>query len=58
MPIWLRNLTFNLLKEQSNPGNPTAEESWVKNAQVREEAARMKANKPKYPLYTTGASKK
>jgi hypothetical protein len=58
MPIWLRTLTFNLLKEQNAPSTPLAEESWVKNAQVREEAAKLKATKPKYPLYTTGASKK
>ncbi len=49
MPIWLRNLTFNLLYKHHNPENK-AEKSWVEGA-AKEAAAKNK--KPKFPIYNT-----
>jgi hypothetical protein len=54
MPIWLRNYTFNKLKEWYQPKNSN-EDSWV-NGSVKEEASKNK--KIKVPTYVTKASKK
>jgi hypothetical protein len=56
MPIWLRNYTFNKLKEyyhQSNQ-NPN-EDSWTQGS-IKEEASKNK--KIQVPTYVTKASKK
>jgi len=57
MPIWLRNLTFNLIethyKEQSN--DTSAEDTWV-SGEAKQAA---QANKKiQVPSYVTKASKK
>ena len=57
MPIWLRNLTFNLIndyyKEQNSQNNP--EESWIKG-KAKQAASERKKITP--PTYVTKASKK
>ena len=57
MPMWLRNLTFNLInnhfKEQNNQNK--AEESWV-NGTFKQAAQERKKTSP--PTYITKASKK
>ena len=57
MPIWLRNLTFNLInnhfKEQNNQNK--AEESWV-NGTFKQASQERKKTSP--PTYITKASKK
>jgi hypothetical protein len=56
MPIWLRNYTFNKLKEWYNQEtkNPN-EDSWT-NGMAKEEASKNK--QIKVPTYVTKASKK
>lgn len=57
MPIWLRNLTFNLINthyEKQNAANNN-EESWL-SGEARSEAAKNK--QIKVPSYVTKASKK
>jgi hypothetical protein len=56
MPIWLRNYTFNKLKEWYNQEtkNPN-EDSWT-NGVAKEEASKNK--QIKVPTYVTKASKK
>jgi hypothetical protein len=56
MPIWLRNYTFNKLKEWYNQEtkNPN-EDSWTSGA-AKEEASKNK--QIKVPTYVTKASKK
>lgn len=57
MPIWLRNLTFNLInnhyKEQNSQNK--AEESWTKG-KAKQAASERKKITP--PTYVTKASKK
>ncbi len=54
MPIWLRNYTFNKIKEWYNPENPN-ENSWVEGT-AKEEA--LKNKQVKIPTYITKTSKK
>ena len=56
MPIWLRNFTFNKIKEWYNPQNDTNDSSWVENADIKKEASKNKKIQP--PSYITKASKK
>lgn len=56
MPIWLRNFTFNKIKEWYNPQNDTNDSSWVENADIKKEALKNKKIQP--PSYVTKASKK
>jgi len=56
MPIWLRNYTFNKIKDYYDKKNPTPnEDSWVKGS-IKEEASKNK--QVKVPTYVTKASKK
>jgi hypothetical protein len=57
MPIWLRNLTFNLINEhyQKQNAKNNDEESWL-SGEARNEASKNKKIKP--PTYVTKASKK
>ena len=56
MPIWLRNYTFNKLKEYYNQLNKNPnEDSWTQGV-VKEEASKNK--KVQVPTYVTKASKK
>tara|TARA_R110000868_G_scaffold257168_1_gene514276 strand:- start:280 stop:450 length:171 start_codon:yes stop_codon:yes gene_type:complete len=56
MPIWLRNLTFNLIKEFHSSANKSPEESWVKGP-TKEMAAEMR-KKIHPPVYNTEVSRK
>ena len=56
MPIWLRNLTFNLIVDYHNPKKNEAESTWVEGP-AKEAAAKMK-KQLKSPIYNTGVSKK
>lgn len=56
MPIWLRNFTFNKIKEWYNPTEDTNDSSWVESSEVKQEASKNK--KIKIPTYVTKASKK
>jgi hypothetical protein len=56
MPIWLRNFTFNKIKEWYNPQNDTNDSSWIDNKEAKREASNNK--KVKIPTYVTKASKK
>jgi hypothetical protein len=53
MPIWLRNLTFNLIYKHNNPENE-AEKSWTEGP-AKEMAAKNK--KLKFPVYNTNDNK-
>ena len=56
MPIWLRNFTFNKIKEWYDKSKPKAvDESWT-NGGAKAEAAKNKQIKP--PSYVTKASRK
>jgi hypothetical protein len=57
MPIWLRNLTFNLINEHYKKQNQetSAEDSWLKG-NARNAAQERKKITP--PSYVTKASKK
>jgi hypothetical protein len=56
MPIWLRNYTFNKLKEWYNQSTNTKnEDSWTQGS-VKEEA--LKNKQVQVPTYVTKASKK
>ena len=57
MPIWLRNLTFNLINNHYKEKNPEnkAEESWVKG-NAKQAALERKKITP--PTYVTKASRK
>lgn len=56
MPIWLRNYTFNKLKEYYHQSTNTKnEDSWTQGS-VKEEASKNK--KVQVPTYVTKASKK
>jgi len=55
MPIWLRNYTFNKIKEHYSPKDDDNSESWM-NGTAKEEASKNK--KIKVPSYITKASKK
>ncbi len=55
MPIWLRNLTFNLIVNYHEPKKNEAESTWIEGEAVKEAA---KNKKVKYPIYNTGVSKK
>jgi hypothetical protein len=57
MPIWLRNLTFNLINTHYEKQNAASnnEESWL-SGEAKAEAARNK--QIKVPSYVTKASKK
>lgn len=56
MPIWLRNFTFDRIKEfyDEQSANNKAEESWV-SGDAKQVASQ---NKTKVPSYVTKASKK
>lgn len=56
MPIWLRNFTFNKIKEWYNPQNDTNDSSWVESSEIKQEASKNKKIQP--PSYVTKASKK
>jgi len=56
MPLWLRNFTFNKLKEYYNDQQPkNGDDSWTQGS-VREEASKNKTIQ--VPTYVTKASKK
>jgi len=56
MPIWLRNFTFNKIKEWFDKSKPKDEdESWT-NSGAKTEASKNKKIKP--PGYVTKASRK
>jgi hypothetical protein len=56
MPIWLRNYTFNKLKEYYHQSTNTKnEDSWTQGS-VKEEASKNK--QVQVPTYVTKASKK
>jgi len=56
MPIWLRNYTFNKLKDWYNQSNKNPnEDSWTQGS-IKEEA--FKNKKVQIPTYVTKASKK
>lgn len=55
MPIWLREYTFNKLKDHYTPKNNKNEDSWTQG-NVKEEASKNK--QIKVPTYVTKASKK
>jgi len=56
MPIWLRNFTFNKIKEWHDKSKPKAvDDSWT-NSEAKAEAAKNKKVKP--PGYVTKASRK
>ncbi len=56
MPIWLRNFTFNKIKEWHDKSKPKdVDDSWT-NGGVKAEAAKNKQVKP--PGYVTKASRK
>ena len=56
MPIWLREYTFNKLKEHYSKSNKkSSEDSWTQGV-VKEEASKNK--KVQVPTYVTKASKK
>lgn len=56
MPLWLRNFTFNKLKEYYNDQQPkNGDDSWTQG-NVREEASKNKTIQ--VPTYVTKASKK
>jgi hypothetical protein len=56
MPIWLRNYTFNKIKEWYTPENQNPnEDSWVGGI-AKEEASKNK--QIKVPTYVTKTSKK
>lgn len=56
MPIWLRNYTFNKLKDWYNQSNKNPnEDSWTQGS-IKEEASKNK--KVQIPTYVTKASKK
>jgi len=57
MPIWLRNLTFNLINKHYQDQNSSnkSEESWV-SGKAAEEASQNRKISP--PSYVTKASKK
>jgi hypothetical protein len=56
MPIWLRNLTFNLIKEYHTSTTTSSEESWVKGP-TKEMATEMR-KKIHPPVYNTEVSRK
>jgi len=56
MPIWLRNLTFNLIKEYNTSTKTSSEESWVKGP-TKEMATEMR-KKIHPPVYNTEVSRK
>jgi hypothetical protein len=56
MPIWLRNFTFNKIKEWYEKSKPKdVDESWT-NSETKSEASKNKKIKP--PTYVTKASRK
>jgi hypothetical protein len=57
MPVWLRLLTFNLLKEHYNTANGQSEQSWMEGA-AREEAKLQAQRTRRAPIYNTEVSKK
>jgi hypothetical protein len=57
MPVWLRLLTFNLLKEYHNKANNQSEQSWMEGA-ARDEAKLQAQRTKRVPIYNTEVSKK
>ena len=56
MPIWLRNFTFNKIKEWHDKSKPKdVDDSWT-NSETKAEASKNKKIKP--PGYVTKASRK
>jgi hypothetical protein len=56
MPIWLRNFTFNKIKEWYEKSKPKdVDESWT-NSETKSEASKNKKIKP--PTYVTKVSRK
>ena len=57
MPIWLRNFTFNKIKEWYDKSKPKdIDDSWMNNSEAKIEASKNKKIKP--PTYVTKASRK